>query len=45
MIGDREKSALEMVRGQCRPEESPASRAFAVAEPDVRVKAFVFEIL
>jgi hypothetical protein len=26
-------------------EESPAFRAFAIAEPDVLVKAFVFEIL
>lgn len=35
-----------MVRGQCRPvEESPVFRAFAVAESDVLVKAFVFEIL
>jgi predicted TPR repeat methyltransferase len=38
-------SALEKV-GRWRPvEESPPFRAFAVAEPEVLVQAFVFEIL
>jgi hypothetical protein len=32
--------------GRWRPmEESPSFRAFAIAEPDVLVKAFAFEII
>jgi SAM-dependent methyltransferase len=42
------RAAFEELRaaGQWRPvEESPAYRAFAIAEPDVLVHSFVFEIL
>lgn len=38
-------SRLEQAGGWRPMEESPPFRAFAIAEPDVLVKAFVFEIL
>ena len=39
-------SSHELERQEWRPvEESPSFRAFAVAEPESLVKAFVFEVL
>lgn len=44
--GFRSKFAQLQRAGRWRPvEESPPFRAFAIAEPDVLVQAFVFEIL